>query len=169
MADGLEIHITEAIAAGSLVATATGAINNAVEATRATNVVKKVYRALDPGYRSKVIYAFMSFNSFDLLNDDIEESQKYTVTDPSTNQVMPNAVYVPGTNRRLIAVGCGWMGASNRIIVTPKENVVIGCDLLSDANQINTKENLWTREMGLLFNVGVNFALMDAVRINDQA
>lgn len=169
VADGLEIHISEAISASTLTPVVTGAINNADPLFTASVVIKKVYRALDPGYRSKVIFAFMSFNSFDKLNDDIEEKQKYTVTDPSTNQVMENAVYVPGTNRRLIAVACGWMGASNRIIVTPKENVILGCDLLSDANQINTKENLWTLEMGLLFNIGVNFALIDAVRVNDQA
>jgi hypothetical protein len=113
-------------------------------------------------------YAYMSYDTFDLLNDDLDEKQKYTVTDPSTNQVMDMALYVPGTNRKLIAVACGWMGDSERIIVTQKENVIIGCDLLSDANQINTNTNLWTIEMGLLFNVGVNFALMDAVAYNDR-
>jgi hypothetical protein len=168
VADGLEVHILEAIAGGKAAVTV-GEITNVEDEVFAVPAIQKVYRALDPGYRKVLNYAFMSYDTFDKLNDDLEEKQKYTVTDPSTNQVMEMALYVPGTNRRLIAVACGWMGDSERIIVTQKENVIIGCDLLSDANQINTNENLWTIEMGLLFNVGVNFALMDAVAYNDRA
>lgn len=169
VADGLQIHITEAISASTLTPVTTGAINNSVATTTGVEVCKKVYRALDPGYRKEVVMAYMSFDSFDKVNDAIEEKMKYVVTDPSTEQVMENAVYVPGTNRKLIAVGCGWMGSSARIIVTPKSNVIMGCDLLSDANTINTNAQLWGTEMGLLFNPGINFALMDAVRVNDQA
>jgi hypothetical protein len=165
VSDGLQIHIVEAIAAGKAAVTV-GEINNST--VFAIDAIQKVYRSLDPAYRKVTNYAYMSYDTFDLLNDDLDEKQKYTVTDPSTNQIMDMALYVPGTNRKLIAVACGWMGASERIIVTQKENVIIGCDLLSDANQINTKPNLWTIEMGLLFNVGVNFALMDAVAYNDR-
>lgn len=169
VADGLQIHITEAIAATTLTPVTTGAINNTVATTTGVEVCKKVYRALDPGYRKETVMAYMSFDSFDKVNDAIEEKLKYTVTDPSTDQVMENAVYVPGTNRKLIAVGCGWMGSSARIIATPKSNVIFGCDLLADANTINTNKQLWGTEMGLLFNPGINFALIDAVRVNDQA
>lgn len=169
VADGLQIHITEAITAGTLVPVTTGAINNAVATTTGAEIYKKVYRALDPGYRKGVVYAYGSYNSFDKLMDSIEEKQKFTVTDPTTNQIADDMAYVPGTNRKLIAVACGWMGASERIICTPKENVIFGTDLLSDANTIVTKANLWTMEMGQLLNGGTNFVLMDAVRVNDRA
>jgi hypothetical protein len=143
-----------------------GEINNS--SVYAIAGVKTVYRTLDPAYRAQECVALMSYDTFDLLNDDIAAKQQYTVTDPAIVTAGQNAVYVPGTGRKLLAVACEFMGASERIIVTPKSNVILGCDLLSDANQINTNTNLWTIEMGLLFNVGVNFALMDAVAYNDR-
>lgn len=166
VADGFQVLINEAITDGDLTATTVGEIDNAT--VFAVAAFKTVYRALDNAYRRKTAFAYCSFNTFDLLTDDIEEKQKYTVTDPSTNEVMEHAIYVPGTNQKLIAVACGWMGDSERIIVSPKENMILGCDILSDANKIAINPDLWEDEMGLLFNPGVNFALAAAVAINDR-
>jgi hypothetical protein len=165
ISDGLQIHIAEAISAGELVQTTVGTINNTT--VKAVNSFLKVFRALPTPYRSKTNYALCSFDTFDFLIDDMRELEKYTVTDSSTNIIMENAIYVPGSNRKLIAQAAGWLGTSKRIIVTQKENLIMGCDLLSDANNITTNPTLWTTEMGLLFNPGFNWALSDAVAIND--
>jgi len=166
VADGLQIHINEAIDDGDLVEVTVGEIDN--DTVHAIDAVKKVYRTLPKAYRRGVCFAYMSFDQFDLLEDDMDEKQKYTVTDPSTDRVLENAQYVPGTGRKLIAQACGWMGDSERIICTPKENIIVGTDLLSDANQIKVNPNLWEDEMGLLFNVGINFAVPEAMAINDR-
>lgn len=168
ISDGFQIHIIEDIAAGRLTEVTVGEITNAVDGVKAVDSFLNVFRTLPTPYRSKTNYAYCSFDTFDLLIDDMRELEKYTVTDSSTNIIQENAIYVPGANRKLIAQACGWMGASERIIITQRENMIMGCDLLSDANQIRTMENMWTAEMGLLFNPGFNYALSEAVAINDR-
>lgn len=165
--NGIKFHLDAAITAGSIVETATGAINNS--SVYALDAVREVYRALPTAYRKGAVYAYMGYNNFDLLTDDIEARiSKYTALDLPSELGLENAVYVPGTNRKLIAVAASWMGDSNRIICTPKENMILGCDLLGDANEIRTNQNLWTLEMGLKFNLGVNFAVTEAIAVNDQ-
>lgn len=166
VADGLQIQIEEAIDSTELTEVTVGQIDNS--SVFAIAAFKKVFRSLPSEYRKKVHIALCSYNTFDLLEDDMEEKQKYTVTDPSTGRVMENAQYVPGTGKKLIAVPCGFMGDSERIIVTQKVNLVFGTDVLSDANKININPDLWEDEMGLLLNVGVNWALSDDVAINDR-
>lgn len=166
VADGLQIQIEEAITATELTEVTVGQIDNS--SVFAIAAFKKVFRSLPAPCRKKVNYALCSYNTFDLLEDDMEEKQKYTVTDPSTGRVMDNAQYVPGTGRKLIAIPCGFMGDSERIIVAQKENLVLGTDLLSDANQININNDLWEREMGLLMNIGFNWVLSDELAINDR-
>ena len=165
--NGIKHHLDAAISAGSIVETSTGAINNT--SVYALNVVRKVYQDLPVAYRKGLTYAYMSFDTFDLLTADIEARiSKYTALDLPSELGLENALYVPGTNRKLIAVAASWMGSSSRIICTPKENMILGCDLLGDANEIRTNENLWTMEMGLKFNLGVNFAVTEAIAVNDQ-
>ncbi len=166
VADGLQIQIEEAITSTELTETTIGEIDNST--VFAVAAFKTIFRTLPAAYRSKVHVALCSYNTFDLLQDDIEEKQKYTVTDPSTNQPMDNAIWVPGTSKKLMAVACGFMGESERIIVTQKENLVLGTDLESDANQIKTNPDLWVDEMGLLLNIGVNWGLSDDVALNDR-
>lgn len=166
VADGLKIHIEEAIVSGELTEVVVGEIDNTT--VFATAAFKTVFRTLPAEYRSRPHVALCSYNTFDLLEDDIEEKQKYTVTDPTTNRTMDNAVYVPGTGKKLVAVACGFMGDSKRIITTQKDNLVFGTDVISDANQIRFNPDLWEDEMGLLLNVGVNWALSDDMAINDQ-
>lgn len=166
VADGLQIQIEEAITSTELAEVTVGQIDNST--VYATEAFKTVFRSLPAAYRSKVHVALCSYNTFDLLQDDIEEKQKYTVTDPSTNQPMDNVIWVPGTSKKLMAIACGFMGESERIIVTQKTNLVMGTDLESDANQIKINPDLWTDEMGLLMNVGFNWALSDDFAINDR-
>lgn len=166
VADGLKILIDEAITDTELTEVAVGQIDNT--SVFAVDSFKKVYRTIPKAYRRNVCYAYCSFDTFDLLEDDMEDKQKYTVTDPSTGRPMENAQYVPGTGRKLIAVACGWMGDSERIIVTPKENIIFGCDIMSDANKIKFNPELWEDEMGLLFNPGINWANSEAMAINDR-
>jgi hypothetical protein len=166
--NGIKHHLDAAITAGTIAQTTTGAINNT--SVYALDVVRKVYQDLAVSYRKGLTYAYMSFDTFDLLTADIEARiSKYTALDLPSELGLENALYVPGTNRKLIAVAASWMGASSRIICTPKENMILGCDLLGDANQIVTNSNLWTMEMGLKFNLGVNFAVTEAIAVNDQA
>jgi hypothetical protein len=166
ISDGFQIHLLEDIAASRLAQTVVGEIDNATR--KAVASFLKVFRALPTPYRTKTNYAYCSFDTFDLLIDDMREIEQYTVTDSSTNMIQESAIYVPGTNRKLIAQACGWLGASERIIVTQRENMIFGCDLLSDANQIRTIDEMWTTQMGLLFNPGFNYALTEAVAINDR-
>ena len=168
VASGLKFHLDAAITASAITPTTVGAINNTSVFALAS--VRKVYQDLPVAYRKGTTMAYMSFGTFDLLTADVEaQLSKYTEMDLASSMGLENAIYVPGTNRKLIAVAASWMGDSERIICTPKENVILGCDLLGDANEIRTNANLWTLEMGLKFNLGVNFAVTEAIACNDRA
>jgi hypothetical protein len=63
------------------------------------------------------------------------------------------------------------LGSSQRIICTPKDNMVIGTDLMSDVNQIKTQEFDRTIKFFLDFAMGVQFVRIDdgGFVVNDQA
>ncbi|MNF00557.1 hypothetical protein D3C80_1994010 [compost metagenome] len=60
------------------------------------------------------------------------------------------------------------MNTSSRLITTPKENLLLGCDLLSDLNKINTVPALWTMQVGIAFGIGFQIRDLEAIKVNDQ-
>lgn len=169
--DGFKIIIDELID-GGFAETTVGVIDNvAVHALPA-------FRSLARGLHDDVwededirIIQYCSLNQLNLLQDDIEEKiSKYTVYDLETNKPVQNALYLPGTNNKVVVMAVSWLSGSNRIITTYEENLHFGCNLLSDLNEIQTVPKLWVLGAGLLFDLGVQIADVDpkVLVLNDQ-
>lgn len=69
-----------------------------------------------------------------------------------------------------------WLGTSRRLIAEPMAagtqkgaNIYMGTDLLSDANEIKTKENLWSLEAGIKMVLGFQIADLEAIWVGNQA
>lgn len=170
--DGFKILIDELIADG-FAQTTIGAINN-------TNVFalaafRKLSRELDDAVwddDTMNIVQYCSLTDFQFLMDDIEDKiSKYTVYDLETGLAVPNSMYLPGSNNKVIVQAVSWLSGSRRIVTTVEGNLAFGTNLMTDVNQIATKANLWTLGVGMLFDFGVQIA-DDSTKVlafNDQA
>jgi len=159
---GFGVRLAAAITAGLPIApVATGALTN----TTAYDQFTSVWRALPIAYRKAGATIFAGWNSTDLLADDFETRvTKYTETDPATGKV-----YLSKTNRKCQIIPATWMGSSGRLICTPKENMLIGTDRISDLNKINTFQKLRTMEAGIDFVIGTQIRDLSALVVNNVA
>jgi hypothetical protein len=71
-------------------------------------------------------------------------------------------------NRNIEIMPVEWLGNSNLLICTPKQNLVMGTDLESDMNTIKTVDKMWTIEAGIRFSIGLQIPDAEAIFINDQ-
>jgi hypothetical protein len=170
--DGFKILIDELIA-GGFSQTTIGAIDN--DNVHALTAFRTLARKLDDAVwddDSMTIVQYCSLTDFQFLMDDIEDKlSKYTVYDLETGLAVPNQMYLPGSNNKVIVQAVSWLSGSRRIVTTVEGNLAFGTNLMSDINQIATKPNLWTLGVGMLFDFGVQIADDDAkvLAFNDQA
>lgn len=169
--DGFKIIIDELID-GGFAETTIGAINNT--SVYALASFRKLARTIHSDVwedDDMKIVQYCSLNNLNLLHDDIEDKiGKYTVYDLATNQPVANAMYLPGTNNKVVVQAVNWLSGSNRIITTYEGNLHFGTNLMSDLNEIATDPKLWVLGAGLLFDLGVQIADVDPklLVLNDQ-
>lgn len=169
--DGFKVLIDELIA-DSFAETTIGVINNTSIFALAS--FRKLARSLDQAVwddPDMKIYQYCSLTDFFLLQDDVEDKlAKYTVFDLTTNEPVQNAMYLPGTNNKVIVIAVNWLNGSRRILTTYEGNLHFGTNLMSDANEIATKPNLWTLGLGMLMDLGFQIADDDSkvLVLNDQ-
>lgn len=169
---GLKSYIDTAISGGFTVTT-TGAITNGATAVAA---FKEIFRDMPVAYKNFGVIVHASYTDCEFLLDGLEDAiTKYTTPDVSSLLQM-GLIPIPGTNYKGWAKPATWLGTSRRLIAEPMQpgtamgmNLVMGTDLLSDLNDIKTKENLWTTEAGILVAVGFQIQDLSALRLGDQA
>lgn len=169
---GLKSYIDAAIS-GGFSATTTGAINSGSTALAA---FKELYRDMPVPYKNSGVIIHCSYTDFEYLLDGLEDGiTKYTT--PEVSALIENGMIpVPGTNYKGWAKPATWLGTSRRLIAEPLMpgttmgmNLVMGTDLLSDANDIKHVESLWTTQSGILVDLGFQIQDLDALRLGDQA
>lgn len=167
---GLKYHIDAAITAG-FAETTTGVINSGATAVAA---FKEIYRDMPVQYQKSGVIVHCSYTDAQFLLDGMDDTYKYTTADVSAAIGM-GMIPIPGTFGKGYAKPATWLGTSRRLIAEPLApgtamgmNLVMGTDLLSDANDIKTKENLWTTEAGLLIDLGFQIQDTSALRLGDQ-
>ncbi len=167
---GLKSYIDAAITGGFAVTT-TGVVNSGSTAIAA---FKELYRDMPPAYKRAGIIIHCSFTDSEFLLDGMEDLYKYTTPDVSAAIAM-GLIPIPGTNGKGWAKPATWLGTSRRLICEPMQpgtamgyNLVMGTDLLSDANDIVHKQNLWTTESGILVDIGFQIQDLSALRLGDQ-
>lgn len=158
---GIGTTLAAEITATTVTPVTTGAI---VKAT-AYDQFKAIWRSLPVAYRNAGAIIYCSYASAEALADGFETNVgKYTESDLATG-----AVYLSTTNRKCLIKPVTWMGTSGRLICTPKENIVMGVDMLSDANKVITTPYLERLDSRILFQLGLNFRDLDAIVCNEQS
>lgn len=167
---GIKHYIDEAITAGDLSEVATGAITDGATAKAA---FKELFRSFTAAYKGGKVIVHASHTDCEFLLDGIENITKYTMPDVSA-LVKQGLIPIPGTNFNGWVKPATWLGDSRRLIAEPMApggygiNLVMGTDLLSDANQIAQTKELWTIDAGIAVELGFQIQDLDALRINDQ-
>jgi hypothetical protein len=164
--DGLGTLIAAAIAAETAVAgtglapVATGAITN----VNAVSKLEQMTKAMPVAFRRAGFNHYVSFDVFDKYNEDYRERYKKYL-EQNTN----GEYFIDNTARKVKIVPCTWMGTSQRVISTPKENLLAGIDGLGDMDKIHTDIELEILKWRVLFAVGFQIRDLKAIKINDQA
>lgn len=162
IAKGLGTIIAEEISGAAISVTATGAITDGATAKAA---FKKIFRAHSDAYKNSGLITYCSFTDYEFLLDGLSENTKYTKEDASPS----GNLYLPETGRKNEIKPVTWMNGSRRLICTPKENLIMGTDLLSDMNDITVIEDVYTLKTGIKFVLGWQIRDLEALKIGDQA
>jgi hypothetical protein len=142
-----------------------GFITPVVTGSMLTDTVAKVeavYKSLPEKYRKMKMVVYCSFNVYDAYCEDYAERFKMSPIYNQFNQLVirhseGNAVLKPVT----------WMSGSQRIVITPQTNMLVGTDLLSDGNKILTNAKLYGLEAGILMAIGFQIEDLEPLAVND--
>lgn len=65
---------------------------------------------------------------------------------------------------------CSWIpSTSSRILLTPKDNLIMGTDSISDLNKIEIVKDIRLLKIGMQFTLCYNYADAEPLYVNDQA
>lgn len=156
--DGFNTILKREILANKIVPVTTGSL-----ATDAVSKVEALYKAHDSKYRELPMFAFMSYASYDRYCEDYRAKYgQNSITDTFLQKAIEHS------NGKCFLKPALWMGNSGRIVVTPKENMIIGTDRESDMNQLKTLPRMWKLEVGASFNIGCQFRDLEVMQVNEQ-
>lgn len=169
---GIKSYIDAAIT-GGFTATTTGAITTGATAQTA---FKKLFRDFSAAYKSQMVIIHASYTDCEFLLDGMETITQYTSPDVSA-MVKMGLIPIMGTNNKCFAKPASWLGTSRRLIAEPMEisnggyglNLVMGTDLLSDANDINMIKDVYTLKTGITVDLGFQIQDLSALRLGNQA
>ena len=158
---GLGTHIKAARTGGTLTnVAATGATTSANGFTNALAVFRKLPEPLR--MQAKDIFLYAASDTVDKIEDSFGDNiQKYTNADGSLT-------VLPRTNGVCKIKRASWMTGSDMMIASPKSNLFMGTDLLSDLNDIRTVEQVYHLDMGLTGLLGFQFSDAKGIATNDQ-
>lgn len=169
---GLKTYIDAAIT-GGFSQTSTGVINSGSTAVAA---FKELFRDMPVAYKQFGVIVHASFTDCEYLLDGLEENITKFTTPEVSSLIQMGMIPIPGTNYKGWAKPATWLGTSRRLIAEPLQpgtamgmNLVMGTDLLSDANDINHKQELWTLDAGICVEMGFQIQDLSALRLGDQA
>lgn len=167
--DGLKKIIADEITATNITPVVTGIIT---EANVVTNLLA-TYDALGDAYKNIPVIGVVSNQLFDwyarklnpVSNTALLAADSQIIAAAGYNNAMP----LYGTNAVLVREP--GMGSSQRIIMTPKENMVYGTDSLGEENNIKIQEFERTLKLMIDAKSGVQFKEIHAraLAVNDQA
>lgn len=164
---GLGYRLQEDITATTVTPINIGVINNT--SVYAYEAFTELFRSLPDVYRKFGVIAYCSWTDFDLLLDDFETKVgKFTETE--RKRIDNGKIFLPKSENKCEVRACSWMSGSRRIIMTPKQNLLMGTDLLSDMKRITeVKAELWQAKYGISGTLGFGIRDAAALRCNDQA
>ncbi len=164
---GLGTIIATEITATNITPVTTGAVSSSTAYGDFQDVWRNLPTALQKKSMNPTI--FCSYDVFEKYVDNVE-----TLFGNGNLEELPEMnggdVYLRKTARRCKIVPCTWMGSSQRIICTPKENLVMGTNSLDDFNKIGkTVPNLHGFTAICKYMLGFQIQDLAAISVNDQA
>lgn len=138
----------------------TGAITSADAYKQAIDVYRKLPEALRS--QSNEIFLYASNDIVDMIADSFKDDIRKFTNEDGVLTVLPR------TDGKCKIKRASWMSGSNMMIATPKSNLNIGTDLISDVYDINTIRQMYHLEMGLTGLIGFQYSDEDAIALNDQ-
>jgi hypothetical protein len=158
--DGYLELIKDAITATTIAPVATS--GGTVTTANVVGLLETMWNNLGNGYKEGQVYIFMSWSNFQKYQQGYRESfGKFVSTNKDANVTLDfsqNAILMPMPG----------MGASNRIVMTPMENLHIGFDSMSD-QMFQFEQNKRVVDFWMDFKVGCQIAQLDqgAIVVND--
>lgn len=160
--DGLGTHIARELKAGNLTAAATGAITDTNAVSKFDMMAGEVPSA-ELEDTTQPVYLYCSPPSWKKYQrDNLERYGKYT--GPKEEQFE-----IHGSCGQILIKPCTWMGNSQRIIASRKENLVVGVDGLGDMDKMSVFCKHELIEWRFNFVLGFQIQDLDAIKVNDQA
>ncbi len=170
---GLRSYIDAAISGGFSV-TATGAVTDAATALAA---FKTLFRSMPVPYKNWGVIIHASVTDCEFLMDALATRTQYVSADTQA-MLKQGLIPIPETAGKGFAKPATWLGTSRRLIAEPMEmsganayglNLVMGTDLLSDANNIENIKDVYTIKSGITLDLGFQIQDLNALRLGNQA
>jgi hypothetical protein len=130
VAKGLGVYLAELIAGSTVTPYATGTVTTSNALTK----VQEMWGQLSDAYKKEPMVALMSETTWG------KYKAQYRSIIHNNDGMKEVSNLVPDCNENLTIVNFSGMAGSNRIIVTPAENIIIGTDSESDFNNIMWKD-----------------------------
>jgi len=159
LATGFGNIIKDEITAGFITPVVTGSMmTDTVEKVEAT------YKSLPSKYRRMKMVVYCSYNVFDAYCEDY--AARFD-KQPIYNQFQQ--VIIRHSEGNAVLKPVTWMAGSERIVITPQTNMLVGTDLLSDGQNILTNPQLYSLEAGILMAIGFQIEDLEPLAVNDHA
>lgn len=160
IANGLNTILKAEILGGKLVANVTGLIT----AANAVDQVEYMYKRHPTRHRGLEMNAYVSYGTYDKYCEN-HRARFGGNTDYTGFSAKP----IAQSEGKCFLKPVLWMGDSQRIMVTPKANLMMGTDRLSDLNQVRAVADVWTIKAGIALALGFQVRDLEAIQVNDQA
>ncbi|HEY0177046.1 MAG TPA: hypothetical protein VGC08_11755 [Pedobacter sp.] len=159
--EGLGTKIKAARTSGKITSvSSTGAITTADAFEQALMVYRNL--ATEVKDNATDIFLYVASNVIDMISDSFKDDiKKYTDAD-GVLSVLPRTEGICKLKKAT------WMAGSNMMIATPKSNLYMGTDLLTDVNDLKTIEQMYHLDMSIKGVLGFEFADEQAISLNDQ-
>ena len=136
-------------------------ITTAITAQNAVTQLKAMYRAASPELRMQDTVMFVSQDILDMYNDHYETLHAATPYNERFEQTM-----LEGSNNRCVIVPLSSKAGSQYIHLTTKENMLIGCDQMSDMEYVEVARfSPFNLNFIMKMFFGVNFETLDSRRL----
>ncbi|MGI4870426.1 MAG: hypothetical protein ACRYFX_04520 [Janthinobacterium lividum] len=126
--------------------------------------IEGIYKSQPTKFRRLKQFAYCAYNVYDAYCEDY--AAKFG-TQPIYNQFQQ--LVIRHSEGNCILKPVTWMAGSERVIITPQSNMLVGSDLLSDGERILTNPKLYGLEAGILMPIGFQIEDLEKVAVNDHA
>ena len=164
VANGFGTILASEILAGNVTPKNLGAIT----ATDSVNQLKSLWREVDTKWRKPKLQwtMFMSHSTYEAYEDKLETISPNN----GRGEDMLKPMYLRGSNGLCMLKPCTWMGDSERVILTPKANMIVGADAIEQSlAEMDIIPILFGFELGIAAAIGFQFRYLPLLYVNERA